>query len=61
MLNFILIYVTEWWLRGLDLHKLKYAGQLPWSSERNISNDKRYMHKGTFRSVYATIFAVEKQ
>jgi len=34
------LYVIERRLRGLDLHKHKYVGQLPWGYERNRSNKK---------------------
>jgi len=40
MLNFLLLYVIERRLCGLDLHKHKYVyvGQLPWGYERIGSN-----------------------
>jgi hypothetical protein len=52
MLNFLLIYLIERRLRGLDRHKDKYLGQLPWDYDRIKSNktgDVRTMqHFGAF-------------
>jgi hypothetical protein len=44
--------VIEWRLRGLGLHKHKYAGQLPWGYERTRSNKRgnvcTMQHLGAF-------------
>jgi hypothetical protein len=45
-----LIYVIEWRLRGLDVHKHKYEAQLLWGYERIRSNKTQctMQHLGGF-------------